>query len=122
MTFTLQAPLFDQFQRVKQSGASMMSMRPARDSISNRQSTSPPSISKLAVALSVMFSKVYFPSSTTSEAVGALPIKMDSDAALLLRLASAVMFSSGSTVNDICAVPMVMLLGTSQSTSRRSSL
>ena len=46
-TFTLHDPLFDQFHCVQQSGASMTSMRPARDSISNRQSTSPPSISKL---------------------------------------------------------------------------
>ena len=120
-TFTLQLPLLDQFHCVQQSGASMTSMRPARDSISNRQSTSPPSRSKLSVAFKVTFSKVYFPSSTCKSAVGARPMKMDRDAALLLRLASAVTFSSGSTVNDKSAVPTAISTGTDQSTKSRAS-
>ena len=121
ITLTPHVPLLDQFHCVQQSGASITSMRPTRDSISNRQSTSPPSISKLSEAFKVMFSKVYFPSSTCKSAVGARPMKMDNEAALLLRLASAVTFSSGSTVNDMSAVPMSMSVGTDQSTSNRSS-
>ena len=54
---------------------------------------------KTCVALNVTFSKVYLPWSTTKSAVGARPIKMEREAALLLRLASAVTFWSGSTVN-----------------------
>ena len=120
-TLTLHVPLFDQFHCVQQSGASMTSMRPARDSISNTQSTSPPSTSTLAEALSVTFSKVNFPSSTVKSAVGARPMKMEMEASLLLRLASAVTFSSGSTVKVIAAVPIIMSAGTDQSTRTRSS-
>ena len=120
-TLTLHVPLFDQFHWVQQLGASIISIKPARDSISNTQSTSPPSMSKLCVAFSVTFSNVYFPSSTVMAAVGARPMKMEMEASLLLRLASAVTFWSGSTVNVMAAVPTIMLAGTDQLTSTRSS-
>ena len=68
-----------------------------------------------------MFSNVYLPSSTTSDALGARPMKTEMDASLLLRLASAVTFWSGSTVNVSCAVPICMSAGTDQSTRMRSS-
>ncbi len=120
-TFTLHPPLLDQFHWVTQSGASITSMRPALASISNRQSTSPPSSSKLAEASSVMFSKVDLPSSTERRATGSRPMKTVSEAWLLLRLTSSVTFSSGSTVNVSEARPTVMLAGTVQFTNTRSS-
>ena len=56
--FTVQKPLLDQFHCVQHPGASMISTKPVRDSISNRHSTSPLSSSKLPVASRVTFSKV----------------------------------------------------------------
>ena len=79
-------------------------------------------MSKLSVALSVTFSKVYLFWSTVREAVGARPMKMDRDATLLLRLASAVTFSSGSTVKVIEAKPIARSVGTDHATSMRSSV
>ena len=75
MSLIAHSPSSVQFHWAQQSGASMTSIKPGRDSISNTQLTSPPSSSKLSVALSVMFSKVSLSSPTSTVAVGARPIK-----------------------------------------------
>ena len=122
VSVTNHSPSSDQFQRVQQPGASMTSISPGRDSISNLQSTSPPSSSKLCVALRVIFSKVNLFSSTSRNAVGARPMKMLIWAPLLLRFASSVTSSSGSTVKERVWLPIAVSAGTVQLTVIRSSL
>ena len=77
----------------------MTSMRPGRDSISNRHSTSPPSRSKEVRASMKTSSKLYFPASMLIDALGARPMKISILAWLLLLFASPATNWSGSTVN-----------------------
>ena len=122
MTLTIHSPSSLQFHCVIQFGASRTSMIPGLDSSSNRQSTSPPSSSKLPDALRITFSKVYFPSSKVKTPVGARPMKTPILASLLVRFASSVTNSSGSTVNERVWSPMAVFSGTVQLTIIRCSL
>ena len=122
INLTSQSPSSLQFHCVTQFGASRTSINPGFDSSSNRQSTSPPSSSKLPDALRIIFSKVYFPSSKVKTPVGARPMKISILASLLVRFASSVTNSSGSTVNERVWVPMAASAGTVQLTVIRCSL
>ena len=122
ITLTIQSPSSLQFHCDTQSGASRTSINPGLDSSSNRQSTSPPSSSKLPDALRIIFSKVYFPSSKVKIPVGARPMKISILASLFVLFASSMTNSSGSTVNERVWLPMAASVGTVQLTVIRCSL
>ena len=99
MVVSSHAPPSVQFQVMAQSGVVMTSIRPARDSISNRHSTSPPSGSYEELASIKTSSNEYFPDSILIVPLGDRPMKISTLAWLLLLFASPATNWSGSTVN-----------------------